>query len=67
MKTHNRVKQTNGIDPQIQRTINRLVIANLERLDLSPAQRAAIAVALLAPALEAAALKRRNPKKKFGA
>jgi hypothetical protein len=67
MKTHNRVKQTNGIDPQIQRTINKIVIHNLDKLDLSPAQRAAITVALLAPAFEAAALKRRNPKKNFGA
>jgi hypothetical protein len=63
MKTHN------GIDPQIQRSINKIVIRNLDKLDLSPAQRAGIVIAILEPALTAAARRRRNPrnpKKKFG-
>jgi hypothetical protein len=53
------------IDPRLQATINKLVVANLERFAISASQRAAITVALLAPALEAAARKRRNPKKRL--
>jgi hypothetical protein len=39
------------IDPRIQATINRIVLRNLHRLDVTAAQRAAIVVALLAPRL----------------
>jgi len=44
MNTHIRV-----IDPRIQRSINKIVIRNIDRLDLNSGQRAAIVLVLLKP------------------
>jgi hypothetical protein len=52
------MKQTNGIHPRIQATINRIVLRNIERLDVTREQRAAIVVVLLEPSLSKKALRR---------
>jgi hypothetical protein len=59
MKTHNRVKQMNGIDPQIQTTLNALLLRNIDRLGLNSGQRAAIVLVLLKPAKAPKRIKQR--------
>jgi hypothetical protein len=62
MKKTNRVKPPNQIHPQVQASLNRLLIDNIQRLAITAAQRAAIVTALLAPALTEQALRRKSGK-----
>jgi hypothetical protein len=54
------------ISPRLQHTLNRILSRNIGRLDVSPKQRAALAVLLLEPSISAEGRKRRfnAPRKK---